>query len=307
MRNLLLSASLLAALALVGCGDDTQPGPTIDNFCADFVDAVCDDVAACSCGATADAECRSELATNCGGASGVLSPAVRARITAGTVIYDASAAGAVLAQLRADASCDNPIVAAGWDVEDVFTFGGVLTGTLTPGASCMGGFSFGGECAEGVCTDVGGTSRCIGFADLGEPCGLGIDSVCVDVDAAFSSLESGDFARRCNIAPGATTGTCAALLADGATCAGRADCASGRCEATVCTAPLANGADCVDDSECSSGFCRSSGATSMCAATAAVNNGGACADDSECVSGACKSDICVEGICATFESMSPAP
>jgi len=312
MRNVLLSASVLTALALVGCGDDTRGesnAVAIDGFCADFVDAVCDDVAACSCGATADADCRSDLATNCGGASGVLSPAVRARVTAGTVVYDANAAGALLARLRADASCDNPIVAFGWGVEEVFTFGGVLTGTLTPGASCLGGGEspFGGPCAEGICTNVDGAARCIGLADLGEPCGMGIDSVCLDLNASFASLVGGDLLLRCDIASGATTGTCAALLADGATCAGPEDCASDRCEATVCAAPLANGANCVDGSECSSGFCRSSGATSVCAAAAAVNNGGACMDDSECVSGACRNDVCVEALCASFGSEPPTP
>lgn len=313
MRNVLLSASLLTALVLVGCGDDRRTGPStalaIDDFCTEFVDAVCDDVAPCSCGATADADCRSDLAANCGGASGVLSPEVRARVTAGTVVYDANAAGALVAQLRAQTSCDNPIIAAGWGIEETFTFGGVLTGTLTPGASCTGGSGspFGGPCAEGICTDVDGAPRCIGLAALGEPCGMGIDSICIDLDAEFSSLESGTLLLRCNVASGATTGTCAALLADGATCARPAECASGRCEATVCAAPAANGADCVDDSECSSGFCRSAGATSVCAAAAAVNNGGACMDDSECVSGACRNDVCVAGICSTFESTPTSP
>jgi len=311
MRNILLSALVLTALVLVGCGDDTRPGATplaIDDFCADFVDAVCDDVAACSCGATADADCRSDLATNCGGADGVLSPAVRARVTAGTVVYDANAASALLAQLRADASCDNPIIAVGWGIEEVFTFGGVLTGTLAPGATCMDESPFGGACADGICTNVGGgASRCIGIAGLGEPCGLGIDSACIDLNATFSSLESGGLLLRCNIASGATTGTCAALLADGATCAGPDECASDRCEATVCAPPLANGADCFVGSECSSGFCSGSGASAVCAAAATVNNGGACMDDNECVSGACQRDVCVEALCATVGSEPPTP
>jgi len=312
MRNVLLSASVLTALALVGCGDDTRPASTgvaIDGFCDDFVDAICDDVAACSCGATADADCRSELATNCGGASGVLSPAVRARVTAGTVVYDANAAGALLAQLRAEASCDNPIIAVGWDVTEALSFGGVLSGTLAPGASCVGGGDspFGSACAEGLCTNVDGAARCIGLAGLGEPCGMGIDSVCLDLNAPFATLVGGDLSLRCNIASGATTGTCAALLADGATCAGPDECASDRCEATVCAPPLANGADCFVGSECSSGFCSGSGASAVCAAAATVNNGGACMDDNECVSGACQRDVCVEALCATVGSEPPTP
>lgn len=314
MRNIFFSASLIAALSLVGCGDDTRPGPTatpvaIDEFCTEFVDAVCDDVATCSCGATADADCRSELATNCGGAAGVFGPDVRARVEAGTVIYDADAAGALVAQLRTQTSCNNPIVALGWNIGDLFTFGGVLSGTLAPGASCAGGGEspFGGACASGVCTEVGGAPRCIALAGLGAPCGIGVDAVCADVNASFTSLENADFLLRCNIAAGATMGTCAALLAEGATCARAAECASGRCASTVCAPPLANGAECVDDNECSSGFCRSTSAEFACAAAATVNNGGACGDDAECVSGACQRDVCIASICNTFEGMSTTP
>lgn len=315
MRSTFVSFSAwsIAVLALIGCGDDTRPPPTstpvaIDDFCNEFVDSICDNVARCDCSPTADADCRSDLATTCGGASGVLSPTTRAHITAGTTVYDAAAAGRVIAQLRGATSCGNPIVAVGWGIDELLTFGGTLKGTKSAGAACdaTGSSPIGGECLLGACTSMGGGSaRCIGFAGLGATCG--VDNVCVDLNMTISSLENTDFLLRCDIVSGATTGTCAALLANAAACGNPRDCASGRCEMGGCVPAVANGAMCNDSRECASGFCRMTGPAGTCVAANSVIDGGACMDDAECVSGACQADLCVPGICGLYSPAAPAP
>lgn len=315
MRYALVSASLLTALVLIGCGDSKRAVPTGTpvaeaEFCNELVDALCDSAVRCDCSPTADADCRADLASTCGGAGGIFGPEIHARVAAGTVVYSPTAAGAVIARLRAQTTCDNPILDVGWGFDDVLTFGGTLTGTLAPGASCTtgtGSSPFGGECANGVCTDVGGTPRCIGFAALGDACGMGIDKICVDLDAAFTSLDDANILLRCNVAPPATTGTCTALLANGAPCADRQECASSRCEGSVCAATLTNGDTCGSNRDCSSGFCRSSGAMSVCAAAGTVSNGGVCTADGDCASGACKADVCAPGVCDVYSAPAPAP
>lgn len=311
MRHALLSAFLLSALTLAACGDSRRPPSNsppvaLADFCNEFVDAVCDATVRCTCSPTADADCRSDLAATCGSTGGFIGPEVQARITAGTVVYDAAAAGRLIGLVRAQSTCDNPILDTGWGIGEVLTFGGTVTGTRTPGMSCTpsSGSPFGGECQTGMCADTG---RCIGFAGLGAPCGTGTDALCVDLDATFTSFESADILLRCNVAPGGTTGTCGARLAVGGTCGSTLDCASNRCEMGVCVAALANGDPCGSSDECDSGFCRFGTTTSVCAAAHAVNNGGACTDDAECVSGSCKADVCVPGICGVYDAPTPAP
>lgn len=314
MRYVSLSVFLITALTLVGCGDSRSAPPAstpvaLADFCNELVDAVCDNVARCDCGVTADADCRSSFARTCGGAEGFLGPEVQARITAGTVVYNASAAGGVIAAIRAESSCDNPLTSVGWGIADLLSFGGTLTGTRTPGTACTAGGSdspFGGECLNGLClAPSDGPTRCIGLSGLGATCG--IDNVCVDLEATFTSLENPAILLRCNILPGATSGTCATRLAVGATCAGGADCASSRCDSGTCIATLANGEPCEGSSDCSSGFCRYGDSTAVCAATGAVSNGGACTDNDECLSGECNDSVCIPGICGTYDEPSPPP
>lgn len=314
MRHAFLTVPVLTALALAGCGKSTRNTPpstpvALADFCTGFVDSICTNVARCSCSPTADADCRADLANTC--ANQFISPEVQARITAGTVTYNASAAGAMIAGLHAQTSCDNPMTIFGWGIREVFTFGGTLNGTKAPGAACTGGTGgapFGGECANGMCMSTGSEpTTCWGFVGLGAPCGLGINSICVDLNATFTSLDNADILLRCNVAAGATTGTCAARLANGASCSSSYDCASDRCDPDVCVAALANGVACSSSGDCLSGYCRYAGTTSVCAAAGAIADGSACTDDQECASGTCPASVCVPGICATYDTPAPPP
>jgi len=309
MRTFLISSLMVVAAGLMACGSDSRTpsgGPPVasEEFCNEFVDAVCNNVARCDC-STADADCRSSLTADCGGAGGFFGPEARARVAAGTVRYSETAAGNVIGALRAQTSCENPLVALDWALLEVFTFGGTFAGTLAPGASCAattGDAPFGGECANGICGDFGGGSlQCIGLAGLGAPCGVGTNVACADLNATFASLESADILLRCNVAPGATTGTCAARLAVGAACTRLDECESTRCEGDVCVARLANGVACDNDNECVSGLCDPIGPTSVCTALGSRPDGDTCSNDSDCSSGACNS-VCVPGICSVADS-----
>jgi hypothetical protein len=317
MRYALLTLSLFAALAVTGCGKAKRAAPpstpvALADFCTEFVDAICPNVGRCACSPTAEADCRADLATTC--PSDIAGPDVQARVAAGTVTYDANAAGAMIATLAAQTSCDNPMTIFGWGITDVFTFGGTLNGTKAPGAPCSagtGGGPFGGECAQGVCTAPSSTAptTCWGMIGLGAPCGAGISGICVDLDASFTSLEDANILLRCNIPAGAGTGTCAARLANGAACSSPDECASLYCDGTtsLCAPGLANGVECMNSTDCASGYCNYSASPSVCAASGVVANGGACTDGAECVSTVCQGGRCVPGICSTYSPPPPPP
>ena len=311
---LLMSLFSLTAVALIGCGDDDGTPPTgtsvaLADFCPQFVDAVCDNVARCACGPTADADCRASSLVDC--QDSMVGPELRARITSGTIVYNASAAGALIAMVRAETSCENPMTNAGWTVADVFTFGGMFSGTLPAGATCnggSGGAAIAGECLGGVCGGAsGGTETCYHLAGLGEPCGTGISSLCVDLGASYTSFEGNGMLLRCNVAAGASTGTCAALVANGAACAEAQECESVRCEGGVCAPALANGEACVDSTECLSHVCDYAATPSVCAPMGTVAVGGACTGEQQCISGVCRGDVCVAPACGLYSEPVPPP
>jgi hypothetical protein len=314
MRLSLTATSLLAALALVGCGDDddsrTPSGPPVaaDDFCAEFVDAFCDRIAACNCSPTADADCRADLADTCGRADGILGSEARARIDAGKVTYDAAAAGALFARVRASTSCENPLLTLGWAFPDVLTFGGVFRGTTAPGAACTDTRSpVGGECANGICQETMEGGICIGLAGRGAACGMGMPFLCADTAAPFTGFDDPDILLRCNVPMGATTGICADPLATGATCEGSRDCASSICEGMVCAPQRADGATCADDGECVSGFCERTPDGGTCRARTLAPVGAACTDSNSCESDECRDGVCVAGICALYDPPAPPP
>jgi hypothetical protein len=313
MRFSLTATSLLAALALVGCGDDdarTPSGPpvAIDDFCTEFVDAFCDNIARCDCSPTADADCRADLANTCGGANGILGPEARARIDSGKVRYDAASAGAVFARVRATSSCDNSLLSLGWTFSDVLTFGGVFRGTTAAGAACSTTNSpVAGECANGICQETMSGGICIGLAAAGAPCGMGMPYLCANTTLPFTSLEDSDLLLRCDIPMGATSGVCAARLANGGTCGSELDCASTICDGMVCAPQRAAGAMCADDSECVSGFCEMTPDGGTCRTRSLAPVGASCTDPNDCESDECRDGVCVAGICGLYDPPPPPP
>jgi hypothetical protein len=313
MRISLTATSLLAAIALVGCGDDdsrTPGGPpvAIDDFCTEFVDTFCDRIAACNCSPTADADCRADLAGECSRADGILGSEARARIDAGKVRYSPAAAGALFARVRASSSCDNPLLSLGWSFPDLLTFGGTFSGTTAPGAACTDtGAPIGGECTNGICqlTMTGGI--CIGLAGRGAACGMGMPYLCADTSAPFMGLDDPDILLRCNVAMGASTGTCADRLANGGTCGSNVDCASARCDMNTCAAKLANGTACDSDEDCDSDFCEPGELRGTCASRGAAPDGARCINNSDCASDECRNNVCVAGICGLYDPPAPPP
>ncbi len=313
MRFRISLTALLAALALVGCGDDddrtpSSPPVAADAFCTEFVDSFCDRIARCDCSPTADADCRADLTETCGRAEGILGTETRARIASGKVTYDAASAGAFFARVRSSTSCENPLVELGWTFSDLISFGGTFRGTTMPGGACAtANTPIGGECATGLCQETGTGNVCIGLAGPGAACGMDIPFLCANTSAPFTGFDDPDILLRCDIAMGATTGTCAARLANGAACANRTDCASSLCAMDVCAPKLANGATCDGDEECDSAFCRGDTMGQTCATPSNAAIGAACMADSDCGSDQCRDGACVAAICGLYSPPPPPP
>jgi len=240
-----LSVAFVGLLvALAACGTDRRPvgGGSIAE--PDFADALAQALCAavyrcCEPGdevATAlrrsyasEAECRTSSAA---GARSELSRQTAA-VAAGTVLYDASAAGRCVAAIES-ASCGPTLYG------DAFQFSldcyVAYTGTSDVGDACTddvqcatpdGGRA---DCTDGICV------LNFRYAALGEACGdprtLCLDSYCGG-------------------------GTCKQRVAAGSPCTDPASCTSQTCTDGVCVAqPL--GSDCANGGQCESGWCAAS-------------------------------------------------
>jgi hypothetical protein len=306
MRKVLPLPLLLAALSLVGCSEDderTLGGPPVplEDFCTEFVETFCKRVAACDCSPTADADCRADLTSECTAADGILGTETRARLASGALVYNAAAAGALFARVGASNSCDNPLLSLDWTFKDAITFGGVFRGTVAPGGACTATNSpIGSDCTNGICQETMSGGVCIGLAALGAPCGMGMPFLCVDAEASFTGLENSDILLRCDVAAGASTGTCANRLANGATCSGGLECASNVCDGTMCAPQLMEGAGCSDNNECASGYCAMRDGA-FCSTPSRGPNGASCNIAIECESNECRDNVCVPGICGLYD------
>jgi hypothetical protein len=75
----------------------------------------------------------------------------------------------------------------------------------------------------------------------------------------------------------------------------------------TCAAKLANGATCGSDEECDSGFCNNGPSGQTCANRGAAAVGTRCLDDSDCASDECRNNVCVAGICGLYDPPAPPP
>src|SRR5207247_1648485 len=108
--------ALLVVIAAAGCGSGGGGGSgggsaaastgaaggtplAIDDFCAKLADAYCDRRLACACPGSMKASCTGQLLQYC--SDFILGPTARADIAAGTIDYDADAAGQLVAGVRA--------------------------------------------------------------------------------------------------------------------------------------------------------------------------------------------------------------
>jgi len=275
---------------------DGGPGTPVEAaaFCDALTDAICSAVAACDCAAGSEDTCRSRLTMQCDAA---FTAELLASIAGGRAVYSADAAGRMIAQIRAG-GCELPDHSLGWTYRDLIDLGGVIEGTIAPGAPCTAGrfwtadwFMFVDECARGSCNG----SVCTVVAGSGEACTT-LSTTCIDLDAPLRDPRFGVPTEECRVDASGTSGVCIGRLANGEMCTWGGQCETDRCECDragcvepgVCAPKLENGDICAGSQECASNYC---GLDSFCA-TGDSPVGASCP-----VSRACASDVCQEGVC----------
>ncbi len=280
------SVAILLAAALTGCVQSHAPSESLARFCDELFDAMCDPLAECACGARAEALCRARGEELC---AGYPSEALLRSIEEGRLVYDEGAAAALLERMRARGEvCESFLDAVDWRVRDLFTAGGVFSGTVPAGEPCdVLGFELISECALGSCASIDGASVCRTSVGAGEACDA--THRCADLDAPVTDLvRVEDLSQRC------VYGWCVERVAGGGACATSADCASGLCLDARCVS-RASGEACESSRECASGWC-SAGAC----AEGGSPNGSACDEAAACASRACVAGECLPAGCSTF-------
>ena len=282
----------LALVAVVGCpvSATAPPAPIArEDFCAELIDARCDVVERCACGAASAALCRSDLTIDC--APEFSNPEVEASIAAGRLVYDPLAAGRLVARIRSEPPLCSDSMALGFRLRDVIDFGGALVGAVEPGAPCSLPEGFPNECHQGLCFD----GTCIAIHGLGEACGPTLP--CLDLDAPYVLDFDGSSPPsilRC------ASGTCQALLPAGETCTRDEECATFSCAAGRCAAPIAVGGICDFDVQCATHRCGVGRIGERACIAGDAPDGAACTFEVECASHGCGDGICMTPLCATW-------
>ncbi len=293
-----------------GAGDGDATG-----FCARWLDEFAAFVESCGCGAPAAQAYREQNSSLCepGGFFASLAGAV----AAGDLRYDSAAAEALFARLHeADAECvEEPFRALRLDSLEVYSLGGVFTGTHALGSVCTLPVSYKGgvsDCAEGLCAaDAAGGGMCIALASEGDPCDASGDDhldsttprLCFEERAADADgeYESAFDSLSCAAPAAGGVKVCARDLADGQDCDSDITCASGRCASVgvqqgVCSPKAAAGEACSSSGDCSSGACRYDALPNVCGAL--LGDGLSCVyDDAACQSGSCNDPDGSGGFC----------
>ncbi len=269
----------------------TDPLP-LERFCDAFFEAMCAPLAECECGDAAVALCRLEERELC---DGFPSAAMARAVAEGRLLYDGAAAAALVMRMQGRAAeCESFADAIDWRVRDLFSIGGVFTGTVAAGEECeVLGFELISECALGSCAPVGGSMLCRTSVSVTERCDE--THQCADLDAAITiDLGIDRLALRCVGEDGAAT--CAPRVADGGECAAGSDCESGLCLELRC-ATRAEGEPCATSRECATGYCDS---TSRLCAPGDRPQGAPCDDRAACASHVCVGGLCLPAGCGTF-------
>jgi hypothetical protein len=275
------------------------------GFCQLWLDSFAAYTETCGCGADAAARYREQNASLCaeGGPFNLASA-----VEQGSLRYDAAAAQALFARLAADPPLcvEEPFRDLGLDSLEVYSLGGVFTGTRALGEPCSlpvgykGGVS---DCAEGVCASDGVEAGvCIAFVGRDQECDASGDENLVSSSARLchetravdndGEYESAFDALSCAAPTAGGASVCRRALDDGELCPSPEACKSGRCdgilpEPRTCKPKLAAGAACDTSSDCATGACRYDLTPSVCGAL--LPNGTACwSENAACVSGSCR-------------------
>jgi hypothetical protein len=261
----------------------------------------------CGCGAEAASRYREQAATACSadGAFGTWAAAVER----GELRYDATAAAALFERLNTpDPLCvKEPFRNLRLDSLEVYSLGGVFSGTRALGEPCRSPVSYKGginDCSEGVCaSDDAGAGVCIALVGEGQQCDASGDE-----NLLASSARLCHATRPCDSdgeyelsfdSVSCVEGVCARELADGLPCRMNEVCSSGRCAGSApdrtCQPKAAAGEACSSSNDCAAGACRYDLTPRVCGELLA--DGLPCAyDDAACASGHC-SDAESGGIC----------
>jgi hypothetical protein len=318
--------------ALAACGSAPSAGmcleplaqePSALDFCAEFHTALCDHVGGCGCGGDAALNCRAQL-ESC--ATDAFFAELSAGVMAGSYVYDAEAAAALVARIRSPgSSCDSWVAATGFDTYSAHSFGRVFRGTLTEGSACEPEddkkYVGATVCAEGLLClpDTSGSNRCVAIAAPGDACPVVAahpDSSCLERRPPDSDEEFESSYRSIVCVPdgaGSTTGTCERLAPDGTACNNHEQCASGRCRRSsedfslpgTCAAQVTDGETCSESPDCESGRCVFNG-PATCAPKYA--DGVACTSNEDCSSDFCDASggsSSEMGICGSDPSPEP--
>jgi hypothetical protein len=296
-------------------GGASAPDPT--GFCQRWIDEFARYMGTCGCDTATVQNYRDKNASFCSAGSFLVTAATP---DAGAgLVYHADAADALFARLAApDPLCvEEPFRALKLDSLELYSLGGVFTGTRALGSPCTGPVGYKGgisDCREGVCAPntTGGGGVCISLVGAGEECDAsgdhnfnsGTKRLCFDrrpsdtdgeYESAFDSL---------SCVPSVSGGTkrvCARDLANGEPCNSDEGCRSGRCLGTgtphvaFCAPKTLDGQPCTSHAECEHGACQN-GTPRVCGAP--LGDGEPCAFDVHaCASGSCNDPNGSGGFC----------
>lgn len=253
-----------------------NPSFTAAQYCDQWSRVICDRLSKCCLLSTATyADCLAYKYKECD------TQDVTARIQAGTVTVDMTAAKACFDAERARATCDGNayvMILPACDMERI------LVGAAAPAAKCYRDL----DCASGWCVRTASTC----------------DGVCHGYQALAATCNNVDL--RCNPKTSVCKGspaTCQALVPTNGACTTTSNCLpTDYCPAGTCVARLGMGAVCSDASQCQdpltciAGYCRED---------YSVPSGGPCLAANDCSPGTwCKgASAGVPGVCTTYTTL----
>ena len=292
--------------------------PTVDEFCARWVEEFSMYMERCACDAAAVMRYREQVARACepGGPLGLFA-SLPAAVAAGDFTYDGQAALSLFERLHEpEPECvQEPFRALQLDSVELYSLAGVFLGTRALGEPCAHPVGYKGgvsDCREGACAwDGAKAGVCIALVGLGEECDASGDEnfrstvprLChvrrpPDSDGEYESAFDSVICDASVGDPGLRH--CVNDRTDGAACRSDDVCRSGLCLGSetsndgVCAAKVANGEPCQSHLECASGACQNP-EPRVCGAP--LSDGEACQyADTACASGSCTSDgpsVCV--------------
>jgi hypothetical protein len=276
----------VVTLAAASCGGDRGRAVPVDDLEGDLLNAECEVLVIC--GSVPDrATCLASVRLN-----SARFATLKTDVAAGTVVYDAQAAGACVDVFKNVASCKQTEMG---DIQSRIdaTCGKVFIGSLPAGGGCF----FDEECADGgIC----GSQTCSSDGCCAGTCLARPTPIPVGGDCSNPLLNQECAAGTVCAANAAGGGTCKAPLPAGARCGPYDRCALPyHCGGTVdpvtnegtCTAPPARGQSCDMSGDCDDGrdYCDPN---YVC--TSRIALGGACSTPEACVDYAtCDGTMCV--------------